>query len=41
MNFPIGDWQFWVVSIIALAGLFVVLKPLWPSRDRSSCGGPI
>ena len=39
MNFPLGDWQFWVVSIIALAGLFVVLKPLWPSRDRTSCGG--
>ena len=35
MHFPIGDWQFWVVSFIALAGLLFILKPLWPSRDRS------
>lgn len=39
MQFPIGDWQFWVVSIIALGGLLVILKPLFPGRDRSNCTG--
>ena len=38
MSFPIGDWQFWIVSLIALAGLALVLKPLWPFGARSGDG---
>ena len=40
MSFPIHDWQFWVVSGIALIGILIVLRPFWPKRDRSTgCGG--
>ncbi len=32
---PIGDWQFWVVTIIALAAGAFLLRPLW-SKARGS-----
>lgn len=36
---PWTDWQFWVVTILALGGLALVLRPLLPSRSSSGrCG---
>ena len=29
---PIGDWQFWIASIGALAALWLLVKPLLGSR---------
>ncbi len=31
---PLGDWQFWVVSIIGLVGLWLVIKPFLPSKKK-------
>ena len=41
---PLGDWQFWVVTAIALAGVVLVVRPLLPSSKSSpppctGCGG--
>ncbi|MHC4833885.1 MAG: hypothetical protein ACYTFH_08375 [Planctomycetota bacterium] len=41
---PLGDWQFWVVTAIALAGVTLVVRPLLPSSKSSTtsctgCGG--
>ena len=30
-----NEIQFWIVSLIALAGLYVVLRPLLPSKGGS------
>lgn len=30
-NLPLDDWQFWVVSVIALAALVVVLRMVVPA----------
>jgi hypothetical protein len=39
-SIPLGDWQFWVVSLIALAGVAVVARPLLASKSPSPpCGG--
>lgn len=38
MRFPTHDWQFWVVSVLALAGLAWLLRPFWPGR-RPGRGG--
>lgn len=35
---PLGDWQFWVVTIIGLVGLWLVIKPLLPSRNKADDG---
>lgn len=29
---PIDDWQFWVVSAIAVWGGWMVVRMFWPSR---------
>ena len=29
---PYGDWQFWIVTLIMLAALWWVIKPLLPQR---------
>lgn len=29
---PWHDWQFWIVSLLALWGLWVLGKPFWPRR---------
>jgi len=29
---PLGDWQFWIVSLAALAALWFILRPLLPKR---------
>ncbi len=50
MGFPIGDWQFWLVTACALAGAWFVVKPFlpkaWkpkpksrPTRARLTIGG--
>ena len=31
---PFGDWQFWVVTIIGLVGLWLVIKPLLPRKAK-------
>lgn len=36
---PWNDWQFWVVTVLALGGLVLVLRPLLPSRSSNGrCG---
>ena len=32
---PWTEWQFWIVSLLALAGLYLVLRPLLPSKGAS------
>lgn len=38
---PWRDWQFWIVSLLALWGLWVLSKPFWPRRkadgEASAC----
>lgn len=41
---PVGDWQFWVVSILALVALVAVARmvvppSLWPKRFRRKAKG--
>ncbi|MDA0802626.1 MAG: hypothetical protein O2819_02585 [Planctomycetota bacterium] len=38
---PADDWQFWLVSAMALGALLVVAWPLLPRRrkDAACCGG--
>ena len=41
---PVGDWQFWVVSVLALAALVAVVRmvvppSLWPRRFRRKSKG--
>ena len=35
---PTGDWQFWVVTIIALLALIAAFKALAPKRRSKSRG---
>ena len=36
---PIDDWQFWMVTILALLAAGFILRPLIPStRRKSGCG---
>ena len=36
----IGDWQFWMVSFVALAGVSLLVRPLLPSKSPTPpCGG--
>ncbi len=32
MNFPLGDWQFWVASALACAAMLWLLRGLIPWR---------
>ncbi len=36
---PLGDWQFWIVSVLGLAGLAFVLKMFLPRKRRGACSG--
>lgn len=41
---PVGDWQFWAVSLIALVALVAVVRmvvppSLWPRRFRRKARG--
>ena len=33
---PVGDWQFWVVTLLALAGLLFVVRLVLPRKRKSS-----
>lgn len=33
---PLHDWQFWVVSLLALWGLWLLARPLLPVRKSSN-----
>ncbi len=36
---PYDDWQFWVVTLLAIGGLAMVIRPLLPRRkDDPRCG---
>lgn len=41
---PWGDWQFWIVTGLALGAAFAVIRPMLPSRERKAacpgCGPP-
>lgn len=32
---PFGDWQFWLVTLLALWGLWVMARPFLPRRKVS------
>jgi len=32
-----SDWQFWIVSIIALFAVLVLIRPFFPRWKKSSC----
>jgi hypothetical protein len=34
MGLPVDDWQFWVVTLAALAGLWFVVRALRPRRRK-------
>lgn len=41
---PVGDWQFWVVSVLALVALVAVVRmivppSMWPKRFRRKAKG--
>ena len=39
---PVTDWEFWAVSTIALAGLFMLLRPIVRRKGvRGSCNTPV
>lgn len=36
---PFDDWQFWVVTLVALGGLVLVIRPLLPKKNAApGCG---
>ncbi len=36
---PIDDWQFWIVTVLALAALVLVIRPLIPYKSATPrCG---
>lgn len=38
--FPWTDWQFWVVTALALAALYYLARPFLPARGKSkACRG--
>ena len=32
---PLGDWQFWVVTLAAIAGLVFAVRTILPRRKKS------
>ncbi len=32
---PFGDWQFWIVTLLGLWGLYLVVKPFLPKKNKS------
>lgn len=39
MTFPLGDWQFWTVTVAAAGSLWLLVKPFL-ARDPEGGGGP-
>ncbi|MEY3025346.1 MAG: hypothetical protein RL136_1914 [Planctomycetota bacterium] len=37
---PYDDWQFWVVSALALGAVWLVVRPLLPKRRSKSAACP-
>ena len=38
MSFPLTDWQFYVVTAIFGLGLWMLIRPLVPSKNQSDSG---
>jgi hypothetical protein len=38
---PLGDWQFWVVTVVALAGLWLVIRTVAPRRKGTGPKVPL
>lgn len=36
MSFPITDWQFWVASLLVLAGVVTFTRALLPRRKKAT-----
>ena len=35
---PVSDWQFWVVSLLGLVGLYFLVRPFLPGKTKGgSC----
>jgi len=34
---PIGDWQFWIVTLVAGLGLWKLVRTFWPKRKTTGC----
>lgn len=33
---PIGDWQFWLVTLMALAASALLVRSVWPRSKRGT-----
>lgn len=38
MMFPVGDWQFWVVTLITAFACYVLVKPFLKQKKTASDG---
>lgn len=36
---PLDDWQFYVVTLLALGAVFLIARPFFPSKNKPACGG--
>jgi hypothetical protein len=36
---PFDDWQFWLVTLAAMWGVYALVRPFLPWRRRGSNGG--
>lgn len=34
---PLGDWQFWIVTLVAGLGLWTIVRTVWPKRNKTGC----
>lgn len=39
MSFPVTDWQFWVATLLVLAGLISFTRALLPRRKKATRTG--
>ena len=40
MSFPLDDWQFWVVTLVAVASVLPIVRVLVPKASRDdACPG--
>jgi len=39
-SLPVDDWQFWLVSALAVAAVIAIVRPMLPSREKKAgCPG--
>ncbi|HEX2253721.1 MAG TPA: hypothetical protein VHQ65_10690 [Thermoanaerobaculia bacterium] len=38
MTFPVGDWQFWVVTLSAVGSLWMLVRPFLAPRGKKGAG---